>query len=80
MWACKDVLGGGEVLSLKMCQVKNSFTKIFGVNGFLFLIDLVVGNCGMDAVQTGQGAVFTKHTQSLMQCWAKRRKANCDTN
>ena len=36
MWACKDVLGGGEVLSLKMCQVKNSFTKIFGVNGFYF--------------------------------------------
>ena len=50
MWACKDVLGGGEVLSLKMCQVKNSFTKIFGVNGFLFLIDLVVGNRGVDAV------------------------------
>lgn len=35
MWACKDVLGG-EVLSLKMCQVKTRSLKFLEWTGFIF--------------------------------------------
>ena len=57
-------------LNLCRCTKQNPFTEAWGERAIyklkflwaLFCDFLVVRNCGMDAVQTGQGAVFTKYT------------------